>query len=121
MGLFGFGKKKELVDWTEDYKMRQAGVNQLKKQQAQQVQKDNASQPSGNGPFSFFDSPAMTGTNTPDTSYESTNETPEEKRKRLSKRIMDMTERLEDLSNQIYHLQQRLEVLERKANINRTD
>ena len=44
--------------------------------------------------------------------------TPEEKRQRLIKRLSDMTERLEDASNQIYHLQQRIEVLEKRLNIN---
>lgn len=42
----------------------------------------------------------------------------EERRKKLTKRIMDMTSKMEELSNQIYHLQQRLEVIERKMNIN---
>ena len=44
-------------------------------------------------------------------------EHPTEKRKKLAKRLLDMTEKIEDLSNQIYHLQQRIEVLERKSNI----
>jgi len=34
---------------------------------------------------------------------------------------VDMTEKLEELSNSIYHLQQRIEVLEKKANVNRLD
>jgi hypothetical protein len=32
---------------------------------------------------------------------------------------MDMTAKIEDLSNQIYHLQQRIEVLEKKMDVNR--
>ena len=44
-------------------------------------------------------------------------ESPEEKRKRFTKRISDMAETIEDLSNQIYHLQQRVELLERKLNV----
>ncbi len=39
----------------------------------------------------------------------------EERRRKLAKRIADMLEKIEALSNQIYHLQQRVEVLERKA------
>ena len=42
----------------------------------------------------------------------------EEKKKRLAKRIADMTTKLEELSNQIYHLQQRVELLERKSGLN---
>ncbi|MBS3070972.1 hypothetical protein J4407_01580 [Candidatus Pacearchaeota archaeon] len=41
----------------------------------------------------------------------------EDKRKKFAKRITDMTEKLEELSNQIYHLQQRIELIERKLNI----
>ena len=44
---------------------------------------------------------------------------PEERRRKLAKRLSDMTTKIEDLSNQIYHLQQRLEVVERKLDVNR--
>lgn len=40
-----------------------------------------------------------------------------DKKKKLAKRLMDMTKKIEDLSNQIYHLQQRIEVLERKSGV----
>lgn len=43
---------------------------------------------------------------------------PEEKKKKLAKRISGLTDNIEDLSNKIYHLQQRIELLERKLNIN---
>lgn len=38
----------------------------------------------------------------------------EERRKRLAKRIADMTDKIEDLSNKFNSLTQRIEVLERK-------
>lgn len=38
-----------------------------------------------------------------------------ERRKRLAKRIADMTAKLEDLSKQIHNLSQRIEVLEKKS------
>jgi len=38
-----------------------------------------------------------------------------DKRRKLAKRLMDMTTKLEDISNQLYHIQQRLEVLEKKV------
>jgi len=41
----------------------------------------------------------------------------EERKKKLAKRLMEMTSKMENLSNQIYHLQQRIELLERKAGI----
>jgi len=40
-----------------------------------------------------------------------------EKRKKLAKRLIDMTNKMEDLSNQVYSLQQRIEVLERKSGV----
>ncbi|MCK5609954.1 hypothetical protein KAR91_49230 [Candidatus Pacearchaeota archaeon] len=40
-----------------------------------------------------------------------------EKRKKLAKRLIDMTTKMEDLTNQLYSLQQRIEVLERKSGV----
>jgi len=40
-----------------------------------------------------------------------------EKRRKLAKRLIDMTTKVEDLSNQVYSLQQRIEVLERKSGV----
>ena len=48
-------------------------------------------------------------------------ETPEEKKKKLAKRIVDLIDEVENLSNQIYHLQQRIEVLERKLNMSHSN
>jgi hypothetical protein len=110
MGLFGFGRKDKVIDLTEGYKRQVARAEQIK-----QAQKDSSASSGADG-FSFFDSPATMGS--PDDADSS--ETPEERKKRLAKRIMDMTEKLEDTSNQIYHLQQRVEVLERKLDIRRT-
>lgn len=109
MGLFGFGKKDRVLDLTENYKRQIA-----KAEQARQSQK-NSSASTGGGPFSFFDSPAAT-----DSSEETLDlSSGEEKKKRLAKRIVEMTEKMEDLGNQVYHLQQRLEVLERKNDVKR--
>ncbi len=106
MGLFGFGKKDKVLDLTEGYKRQVAKAEQMK-----QAQRDS----SDASPFSFFDSPAATGS-----SDDMDSSDPEERKKKLAKRIMDMTEKLEDISNQLYHLQQRVEVLERKLDIRRT-
>ncbi len=66
-------------------------------------------------PRSFNSSSSSTFSN----EYNDRDETPEEKRKKLTKRLLDMTDKIEDLSNQIYHLQQRIEVLERRLSNNR--
>ena len=106
MAFLGFGKKKEVLDLTESYK------RQVKKaEEAKQAQKDTSAN-SGTSPFSFFDAPVVA-----EQSYGSENDSAEERKKKLAKRIMEMTEKLEDLSNQIYHLQQRVEVLERKFDV----
>ena len=88
------------------------------------IQRNQETSGSGSNamPFSFFDSPAATAGST--SSSESADDTLDlgmqhEKKRKLAKRIMEMTERVEDLSNQIYHLQQRLEVLERKLDVRR--
>lgn len=44
-----------------------------------------------------------------------TESTPDQKRKKLANRLGKMTEQIEDLSNQIYRLQQRVEALEKKS------
>ncbi len=45
----------------------------------------------------------------------------DEKKKKLAKRIADMADKIEDLSTQIYHLQQRIEVLEKKTQVSRLE
>ena len=111
MGLFGFGRKKKVLDLTENYKR-----NIEKAEQARTLRK-NSPASSRADPFSFFDSPAATGSYSPNDVLDLSST--EEKKKRLAKRIAEMTEKLEDIGNQIYHLQQRLEVLERKNDIRR--
>ena len=43
----------------------------------------------------------------------------EEKRRKLAKRLGEMTQKLENVSNQLYHLQQRMELVEKKLDIGR--
>ena len=107
MRLFGFGKKDRVLDLTENYKRQ---VDKAEKARALQKNSSVAT-----GPFSFFDSPQVTDSQEETLDLSSG----EEKKKRLAKRIIEMTEKVEDLSNQIYHLQQRLEVLERKNDVKR--
>ncbi len=80
------------------------------------------------GGLGFMDNPALhqgsqsygsqQHTNQPPYSYNQApadSESPEEKRRKLTKRLMDITNQLEEISNQLYHLQQRVEVLEKKT------
>lgn len=41
----------------------------------------------------------------------------DERRKKLARRLMDMTSKIEDMENTIYKLNQRIEVLERKSRL----
>ncbi len=95
MALF---RKKRILDLTEHYKKQEEAVPE--------IQQDN-----------FLGS--LASASEPETSeYIDVSGGLEEKRRKLAKRLMEMTTKMEELSNQIYHLQQRIEVLERKADVN---
>ncbi|PIO07705.1 hypothetical protein COU59_02930 [Candidatus Pacearchaeota archaeon CG10_big_fil_rev_8_21_14_0_10_34_12] len=51
-------------------------------------------------------------------SKENYSPTSEEKKQKVAKRIIDMSEKLDNLSTQVYHLQQRVELLEKKLRVN---
>lgn len=110
MGFLGFGKKDRVIDLSARYKRD--------KEREEQMREDtgNASETEGAAPFAFFDSQTASS----ETPHEAVDlGLGEDRKRRLAKRIMEMTERVEDLSNQVYHLQQRIEVLERKLDIRR--
>lgn len=101
-----FKKKDKVVDWR--YKradIRQPAVRQISSSSNDDSQNNlgylgemmGAAQPSNSDSDDYNSSDSG------------------EKKKKLAKRIFEMTDRIEDLSNQIYHLQQRIEVLERKT------
>ena len=109
MAFFGLGKKERVVDLSERYK-RKLENKEMSKSLTEQKSKEST--PTGIFPF-FNASPK----NEPyqEQSESSSPNSDEERRKKLAKRILDMTTKIEDLSNQIYHLQQRIEVLEKKS------
>jgi len=43
--------------------------------------------------------------------------TPEHNRRKLAKRLINISNKLDEISTQIYHLQQRVELLERKTGV----
>lgn len=45
-------------------------------------------------------------------------ESSQEKRSKLAKRLLDMTNKIEEISNQLYHLTQRIELIEKKLKMN---
>jgi TolA-binding protein len=93
------------------------GEHMRKKQAAEDVEvSESITSEKTASPFAIFGTPQTTSTEDSDTiDLTQTTDSPHEKKRKLARRIMDMTSKMEDLSNQIYHLQQRIEVLERKS------
>ena len=115
MALFGFKRKDKVLDLSERYKRQLERAEQGKKE-------DSDSSSTNASPFPFFDSGMTSSSSSSNSTNSDTidfSDTSSERKRRLAKRIADMTEKMEDLSNQIYHLQQRVEVLERKNDIRR--
>jgi superfamily II RNA helicase len=108
MGFFKKKNKEDFIDLTERYNK--------KREQNKDISKEISSEKSEN--MNFFGAIAQTASGDLNSSPNYNNyESSEEKRKRFAKRLRDMTEKIENLSNAIYHLQQRIELLERKAGI----
>lgn len=105
MAFFKIRKKKDILDLSES----KAPV--LKKTQSSTtVSSEKESTPFLS--FPFFNNPQPVESEVPEQSEDS-----QEKRKRLAKRLVDMTSKIEDLDNKIYHLQQRIELLEKKEGL----
>ncbi len=115
MALFGFKKKDRVLDLTERYKKQ---LDEATNQESNLESSPQQNVPESQG-FNF-----LGGMASGIKAAESQEDTDvgisgvEERKKKLAKRLMEMTNKMEDLSNQIYHLQQRIEVLERKSGMN---
>lgn len=111
MRLFKFRKKKEILDLTEKYKKQQEKLAQV-----QSESQESPQSPPQNA-FSFLGNLASSSNSeTQDEEYVDVSGA-EDKKRKLAKRLMDITTKIEDLSNQIYHLQQRVELLEKKSSV----
>lgn len=121
MGLFV--RRKEVLDFTRRLPSEvKNGVASSGGIFADDAGRSSAgSEPLGEN-FSIFGSvdPSQTlSQNSSDANYSDSSNDSDEKKRRFAKRIADMTDKIEELSNQIYHLQQRVEVLERKISYTR--
>jgi hypothetical protein len=135
MGLFGLGKKRgpDVIDLTKDYNKKKNSPDS-DEIVADPLSGSNTSATSSG--FDFLSSLAggasTNSSNSEDSnssqsnvvdlssnsiSSDSSNSDPISRKSRLAKRLMDMTEKLEDINNQIYHLQQRIDVLEKKSGV----
>ncbi len=107
MGLFG-KKKDKVVDWSERYK--------IQTQRAAVRKKGESSSELG-----FLGDMANGSSTSDNISWDNEpkkEDYVQEKKQKLTRRLLDMTDKIEDLSNQVYHLKQRIEVLEKKLKIN---
>ena len=125
MGLFGSKKNDKVVDLSNYYRKQQERINSLKENQ--QNLNEGVSVPSAtkvsspsesSGMFGIFGGSTPSAMPVENSSQDSLSDS-DDKRKKLTKRILDMTNKLEEVSNQIYHMQQRIEVLERKLDVSR--
>jgi len=106
-----FRKKDKVIDLTERYSKQQEQLSNMRSEIVEAKKAENSSE--GNGIFNMFG--GVQQINNSENSYNESSD-PEERKRRLGKRLLDLTNKIEDLNNQIYHLQQRIEVLERKNN-----
>jgi len=112
-----FGKKKDYVDLSEKMRRNQEKIDSFRDDVSVPTSTNtNASGSNSGGGFfgSFFggggsSNPVPTESESPILDHE--------KKKKLAKRLMDMTSRIEDLENQIYQLKQKVEVLEHKQRV----
>ena len=121
MGLFGSKKNDKVVDLSNYYRKQQERINSLKENQQMNESSSSvpvASENSSSGMFGIFGGSTPSAIPVENSSQDSLSDS-EDKRKKLTKRILDMTNKLEEVSNQIYHMQQRIEVLERKLDVSR--
>jgi len=107
-----FNRKEKTVDLTERYNRQKDRMQNLK-EGIRQTSATGSSQQSGSGNFNFLANLASSAQSSQDSLSES-DESSEDKRRKLARRLMDITEKIEEISTQIYHLQQRVELLERK-------
>ena len=104
-------KDRGVLDLTEKYRRDQERLSNLNEDS-----KASTTDSSSNA-FGFLgDMASASSSSTTDETVDVASHV-ETRRREISKRFLQLTEKIEDLSNQIYHLQQRIEVLERKAGV----
>lgn len=132
-------RKSDIIDWSSNQKREPKVVSSPRKSSYPNSFSSSASnfnkpssQESSGGAFSIFGGADVASTaksnsssnyvdfsGSSGSSNTDSSDDVEDRRKKLTKRIMDMTDRLEEISNQVYKLQQRIELLERKTDLGR--
>ena len=117
MSFFGLGKGDNVIDLTGEHRTPR-----------KKISTSNSSK-SSSSDMSDTDGDAMrllgglanageSNNSNKNNEYEEDNY---QERKKFTRRFLDITDRLEELSNQIYHLSQRMEVVEKKLRIPKGD
>ena len=113
MGFFGFGKKDEVIDLGERYRK----IQEKKSQRQDNLETKEPGETPVQSGLSFLGGLASGAQSSETESNYVDISGGEDRKTKLAKRLTDMTEKLENISNQIYHLQQRIELLERKSGV----
>ena len=113
MGLFK--KRDKVVDLRGNYKIPERSPRVSEKKSSSS---DMDAFGFGNSKSESSNSDYVTWNSDKGGFNENNSEDSGEKKTKLAKRLLDITDKLEDLSNQIYHLKQRLEIIEKKLKIN---
>lgn len=113
MGLFG-KKRDKVVDWSERYKPSSSRRPVRNSSNSE----DNSSDLGFLGNLAGSNSENSSSSDVSwDNDSQATVGEYQEKKTKIAKRLLDMTNKIEELSNQIYHLKQRIELLEKKMRV----
>lgn len=108
MGFFKLGRKDRVIDLSERYRKQKQKSLELQEKVEPEIKTEEPAAPM----FPFFDS-----TSKQEPVEVLDNDEANERKRKLAKRLMDITNKMEDISNQIYHLTQRVEVLEKRTRL----
>lgn len=108
-----FSRKEKIIDLTQGYAGSRKKVPETKTQSPSGfVDLSSSANSSQESSFGFFGAMANAAKENENLDTDDA----EDKKRKLAKRLADMTDRLEEIANKIYHIEQRLEVLEMKNN-----
>ncbi len=114
-----FKKKDKVIDLSEHFRKQQEKTEQLKEDLGSgnsDFSSGSTSQESG-GFLSFLSGVGKQNQSNLGSVSSETGSYEDEKKRKLAKRISDMTSKIEELNNLVYRLEQRIEVLERKSGV----
>ena len=115
-------RKNDYVDLSSQMRKRQAQIESFGSNSSETPietvssptsSSSSTSGSSGNGFFGGFFGGGQSSTPS-EPAVSNSDISSDERRKKLARRLMDMTSKIEDMENTIYKMNQRIEVLERK-------